>query len=144
MSKLFKLSIISLLVVSFGLSLNNKAITAKINKQKVTTGEVFTYSLKIEGTFKDPVLKLPDFENFKVISQSQSQSYRQTKEGTENILSLIYHLFAPEPGVFTIRPATLENESTKYKSNSVTIKVKGKFLEKKKKIRPYTEKGTDI
>ncbi len=87
---------------------------------------------------------MPDFENFKVISQTQTKSYRQEKEGLMRTYILKYFLFSPEAGNFRIKSAVLEDEGKKYKSESITIKVTGKPLEEKRKIQPYIEQGTDI
>ena len=128
---------------ALGFGNNQKAIEVEVDKTSVETGEVFTYTIKIEGIFHKPNLDLPDFENFKIVSQSQSKNYRQEKEGLKRIIVLKYFLFAPAAGSFTIDPSVLEDGDRKFKSKSITIKAKGKPLEEKRKIQPYIEKGTN-
>jgi hypothetical protein len=145
MSKLSKLIILALVfITSLGLSMRNPAVAVKINKNKVATGEVFTYEIKIEGDFTKPDLKLPEFKNFKVASQSQSKSYSFKGGETKVIINITYHLFATEPGVFVIEPVIVEDQGKKYQSKAITIKVIGKPLGEGKKINPYIEKGTKI
>jgi hypothetical protein len=129
---------------SLGLSLNSKPIEVEISKNKVETGEVFTYTVKIEGIFHKPHLTLPNFDDFKFVSQNQSKSVSREKEGVKRIIILKYFLFAPKPGSFKIEPATLEDKGKKYKSKAISIKVKGKPLEEKRRIQPYIDKGTNI
>jgi len=145
MSKLSKvIFIIAFCFSSLGLFWGDNPISVEVNKREIKTGEVFSYTIKIEGIFQKPNLNLPDFKNFNVVSQSQSKSYRQKKEGLMQTYVLKYFLFAPEAGQFTIKPAVLEDGDKTYKSKSITIKVKGKPLKEKKKILPYIEQGTDI
>lgn len=144
MLKLFKFVFIALCFFSMGFSLGEKIIEAKVNKKKVETGEIFTYEVIIRGDMDITTLKLPDFKNFKAVSQSQSQSY-SVKEGvSKTIINLTYLLFAPEPGKFTIEPITLESKEQKYQSQAITIEVKGESLESKQKILPYIKKGTNL
>ena len=49
-------------------------------------------------------------------------------------VNFTYHIFAPNPGVYTIEPVTLEIEKNKYQSQAITIKAAGKPSEQKKKI----------
>ncbi len=161
MSKLFKFTLILLLFsfpvkaiprdrdFSFGetasLGSGEKTIEAKVDKRVVETGEIFSYELKIQGEIGDASLKLPEFEGFSVLSQSQSQSYSSKGGVSKTSISLIYLLFAPEPGTFTINPATLvENEKKKHQSRAITIRVKGESLERKQKILPYIEEGIEL
>ena len=144
MSKLFKFVFIVFCFFSMGFSLGEKIIEAKVDKKNVETGDFFTYEVTIRGDLDITALKLPEFKGFKVVSQSQSQSY-SVKEGvSKTIINLTYLLFAPEPGKFTIEPVTLESEEQKYQSQAIIIKVKGEPLEKKKRILPYIKKGTNL
>jgi hypothetical protein len=120
------------------------SVEAKVDKDKVNTGEVFTYTVKIRGEFENPELTLPKFKNFKIVSQSQSKSY-SFKEGKVEIeFKLVYQLFAPNPGIFEIEEVIVKDKGRKYKSKSILIKVKGKPLKEKRKISPYIEKGINI
>ena len=144
MSKLFKLVLIMLCFSSLGFSLGEKVIEAKVDKKNVETGEIFTYEIVIQENLDITALKLPEFKDFKVVSQSQSQSYYAKGRVSKTIINLTYFLFAPEPGKFIIEPVTLESEKQKHQSQAIIIKVKGESLEKKQKILPYIEKGTNL
>lgn len=144
MSKLFKFVFIVFCVSSMGFSLGEKIIEVKVDKKNVETGEFFTYEVTLQENLDITALKLPDFKNFKVVSQSQSQRYSVKGGVSKTIINLTYLLFAPEPGKFTIGPVTLESEEQKYQSQAITIEVKGESLEKKKRILPYIKKGTSL
>jgi len=145
MLRLARIALLSLLCLFvLGLSNGAKTIEVDVNKTEVETGEVFIYKIKIEGMFSEPQLKLPEFKNFSVASQSQSKSYSFADNNLKLIFNLTYSLFAPEAGTFVIEPAIIEDKNTSHKSKSITIKVSGKPLAEKKKILPFIEKGTDI
>ena len=153
MSKLFRLALIGLCLFSSSLSLNKafplgigeKVIDVKVNKKKVETGEIFTYEIIVQGNLESSAqLKLPEFKDLRVVSQSQSRNY-STKSGlAKTTINFTYHIFAPNPGVFTIESATLESGENKYQSQAIVIKATGKPLEEKKKILPYIKKGTNL
>ncbi|UCD15766.1 MAG: BatD family protein [Candidatus Omnitrophota bacterium] len=119
-------------------------VKTKVSKNKVETGEIFTYTITVRGEFDQATLFLPEFENFKIVSQNESKSY--SIRGTEEkvALNLTYQLFAPEAGVFTIEGAILKENDRRFKGNPITIEVKGRSLQEKKKILPYIEKGIDL
>jgi hypothetical protein len=127
-----------------GISEVNAAIEAKVSKDRVTTGEVFTYTVKIEGEFFSPKLMLPEFKNFIIVSQNQAQNYSLKGNRTIMEFVLIYGLIAPKPGVFTIERLVLEDRGRRLETKAVRIEVTGRPLEDKRKIQPYLEKGTDI
>lgn len=145
MSKSFRIILITIVCFfSLGFSLSSGPIEVEVDKNKIETGEIFAYTIKIEGIFHKPHLTLPNFDDFKFVSQSQSKSIRQEKDRIKRIITLKYFFFAPKPGTFKIEPATLEDKGKKYKSKTISIKVKGKPLEEKRRIQPYIDKGTDI
>ena len=145
MWKLFKLIIVIFFCFTFlGLALKNPGVDVGVSTRRVKTGEVFTYKIKIEGYFSKPQLKLPEFQNFKVASHSQSKSYSFKGGKTKVMINLIYHLFATKPGVFTIEPVTIEDNGVKRRSRAIKIKVIGDPLPEDKKISPYIKKGTKI
>jgi len=115
-----------------------------LSRKKVATGEVFSYSIKVQGEFKSPKLKLPTFEGLAVVAKNESRNYSTKAGKTQMTYTLTLHLFGPNPGTFTIVPATIEDEGKTYKSKSVTVTVEGKPLEEKKKIQPFIKKGIAI
>lgn len=145
MSKLFKLALIGLWFFSLGLSLGEKIIEVKVDKKKVETGEIFTYEVTVQGNLEASAqLKLPEFKDLRVVSRSQSRNYSIKSGLAKTTLNFTYHIFAPNPGIYTLEPVTLESEENKYQSRAITIKVRGKPLKEKMKILPYIEKGTNL
>ena len=153
MLKLFKLTLIGFWFFSLGLPVNEafplgigeKLIDVKVDKRKVETGEIFTYEVIVQGNLESSAqLKLPGFKNLRVVSQSQSRNYSIKGGRAKTTINFTYHIFAPNPGVYTIEPATLENGENKYQSRTITIKARGKPLAEKKKILPYIKKGTSL
>ena len=153
MSKLLRLTLTGLCFLSLGLSLGEavplgigeKMIDVKVDKKNVETGEIFIYEVIVQGNLElSAQLKLPKFKDLKVVSQNQSRNYSIKNGLAKTTINFTYHIFAPNPGVFNIEPATLESGENKYQSRAVTIKARGKPLEEKKKILPYIKKGTNL
>jgi len=153
MLKSVRLALIGLCVFSLGVSLGfatplgigEKVIEVKVDKKKVDTGEIFTYKIIVQGDLESEAqLKLPEFKNLRVVSQSQSRNYSVKSGLGKTTINFTYHIFAPKAGVYTIEPVTLESKDSKYQSRAITIKAKGKPLKEKMKILPYIEKGTNL
>ena len=98
----------------------------------------------ISGVFSKPVLNLPEFKNFTVLSQRQSKEYSLEGKNIKTNMKMVYELFASRPGVFVIKPVTLKDSNRTYKGPPIKIKVKGKPLKDKRKISPYILEGTDL
>jgi len=144
MLKLFKTAVIVLCFFCLGLGPKENSVTAEAGKRTVKTGEVFSYTIKIEGEFEQPRIILPELKNFRIVSQSKSKRHSFKDKTETSAVKLIYFLFAPEPGAFTITPAVVEDNGKEFKSKSVTIQVKGAVLKEDKKILPYIESGIEI
>ena len=148
MLKLFNfilLLLVSCLLFTCGVfSQEASILEAKINKTKVSTGEIFTYTARIEGGFTSPKLQLPEFKNFMIVSRSEQRSYIAKSKGMRFEEKLILNLLCPNPGVFTIEGFRVEDKGKKLTANPVTIEATGKPLEEKAKPLPYTGKGIDI
>jgi hypothetical protein len=145
MSKFAKWAIFFIFAAFYCLSVFAESqIEAKVSKDKVTTGEVFTYTLKIEGDFISPQLVLPDFKDFIVVSQNQAQNYSLKGGKTTMESVLIYGLVAPKPGKFSIKEVSLKDKGKVLHGKSFTIEVSGEALKDKRKVQPYLERGTDI
>lgn len=119
-------------------------VAVSIDKREVTTGELFTYKIKIEGSFSSPEIKVPKFKDFKVASQRQSKSYAFEKGKAVVVASFTYQLFASEPGTFTIKEVVVADGDEEIKGESVTIEVIGKPLKERRKILPHIEQGIEI
>lgn len=123
---------------------NAPIVKAKVNKTSLKTGEVFIYTLTIEGNFSSSRIELPDFKNFIIVSQFQSQ--QQNIKGSQIIMKyvLTLHLMAKRPGKFTIKEAKIKDKNKVLKSNKITIVVRGKPLEKKSPPPIFEGEGIDI
>lgn len=154
MLRLLKLVILVLVAFSFvGFFWNQEekslkedlVIQADTDKDQIETGEVFVYTLLIEGELEGkPEIKEPLFGDFEIVSTQTSRtfSYRQGK--TIISLKLTYSLVAPEPGLFTIEPPEVTAAGKTYQGEAIQIKVKGEPLADKEKLQPYIEQGIEI
>ena len=136
--------IVLFLFVSLAFSFGKDPIKASVDKTKITTGEIFTYSLSIDDDYLQATLIPPDFKGLNVVSYRQSKSFNSIDKKTKTIHTISYFLFAQNPGAITIKPAILKVSEKEYKTSSITLKVEGIPLEQKLKILPYIEKGTNL
>ena len=146
MSRLSKVLILILSGVSLvGFSLDDsEVIEVKVSKNEVSTGEIFSYNIAVEGNFSEPQLSLPKFIGLRVTSQSHAKSYSFEEGARKTVIKFGYHLFAPAPGEYTIEPVILKDGDQKYQSKLIKIKAKGESLSKKKKLLPFIRKGTEL
>ncbi|MDP2923964.1 MAG: BatD family protein [Candidatus Omnitrophota bacterium] len=143
--KLFSLVVIFILTASLSSFPQDKNIVeAKVNKTIVKIGENFIYSARIEGDFISAKLVLPKFEGFIIVAQKQSQNYIASGLKTKLVVSLVYELIAPKPGIFTIKEITVKDKNNEFKSRPISIEVTGKPMQDKRKIQPYISNATDI
>lgn len=136
--------IILVSVFFFGFLGKDDFIEVKTDKSVVETGEIFIYEVKVDGDFTSPEIILPEFKNFKIVSQNQSKSYSIKENKMHLVLNLTYYLFAANPGIFSIEEVVIKDEEKEFKGETVSIEVTGFPLEKKKKIIPYIEKGINL
>jgi hypothetical protein len=115
----------------FGLGFCKSPINVSVDKSKVKTGEVFTYTINIEGEFSSPQIDLPEFGNLKIVSQSQSKNYIFKSDAIIVKTTLSYKLMAYKPGTYIIDSVTIEDKGRVFKSESVTVEVRGQPLEEK-------------
>ena len=145
---MLRLSKIAVLIVIWGLFLGagdaDQIIKASVDKTKISTGELFTYTLVVEGVFSKPKVVPPKFKDFKIASQTQSQSYSLSGKDSQITIKLVYSLFAENSGEFTIAAGQVLDKQREYKSNSIVILVEGKPLSEKKKILPLLKEGLEI
>lgn len=127
-----------------GFALAETTLEVKISKDKVETGEVFTYTVKVKGNFISPKLTLPDFKNFIIISQNQGENYSLEGNTATVEYLLTYSLMAARPGVFTIKGVILKEKNKQTQTEPLSVEVIGKPLQDKRKVQPYLEQGTDI
>ena len=91
----------------------------------VKTGEVFTYTIRIEGQFTSPRIQTSDFGKLKVVGQSQSRNYRMSG-GTKQVEAVfIYQLTAYEPGEYVLPKAEVTDGKKTYSADTLTVQVTG-------------------
>ncbi|MEI8350274.1 MAG: BatD family protein [Candidatus Omnitrophota bacterium] len=119
-------------------------VNATADKDHIETGEIFTYTITIEGKFSDPQLTLPVLKDFIVVAEAQSRNYVTKAGKTIMTLKLEYKLTAAKPGTFVIGPAEVKDRSARIQSGSLQIEVSGRSLQDKQKILPFLENATEI
>ncbi len=143
-----KNKIVIIFILSFFLQgfpfFDEPPIVAKLSKATVQTGEVFLYTITVTGTFKEPILTAPNFNNLKVISQKQSKEYIKIKNKKQLKTEIEFSLFSHEPRVVRIGSALLKDGKRRFKSKGLIIKVIGKSLRKEKKIESYIRSGKNL
>lgn len=120
------------------------SVKVEISKNKIETGEIFAYSITIEGGLENPKVEVPDLDNFRIISTKKIKNFSYQKNKVKAILNITYFLLCPQPGSFTIKPVKVIEKNKTYKSNSVDIIVRGEPLDKKEQLQPYIESGISI
>jgi hypothetical protein len=99
-------------------------IKAEVNKTKLTTDEVLTYTLIISSDEKKiPQPQLPDFKGLSIISQAQSSQMSLANGKMKVSLVYAYGLAAPEPGKFEIKPSSIKIGGKTYSTDSFKIEV---------------------
>jgi hypothetical protein len=143
-----KRKIILIFFISFFLQgfpfFSQSPIVAKLNKTTVRTGEHFTYTITVKGAFKKPTLRLPDFKNLTIISQSQSREYIKVKNKKTLKTTIEFVILSNKPQVVKIGSALLTDGKKRYKSKGLIIKIIGEPLSEDKNLKSYIEAGEDI
>ncbi|MCK9573451.1 MAG: BatD family protein [Candidatus Omnitrophica bacterium] len=119
-------------------------IEASVDKRKVATGEIFTYTLKVDGEFISPKLTIPKFNDFTIVSQNQQRQYTSKGSNTALTVKITYHLLALNPGNFAIEGASVKDKEKELKAQTIVIEATGKAVKEKIKVAPQIEKGIDI
>ena len=119
-------------------------IEASVDKRKVATGEIFTYTLKVEGEFISPKITIPKFNDFTIASQNQERQYTSKGSSTALTVKITYHLFALNPGSFTIEGASVKDKERELKAKTIVIEATGRAIKEKIKAAPHITKGIDI
>ena len=109
-------------------------VEAALSKTSAKTGEVFKYTVKIEGLFSDPKIKLPDLSKFIVVSQSQEKNFFYEKGKLKVKITLVYFLAAKKPGSYKIGKVIVKDKGKTYTCSPLTIKISGKALPKKQRL----------
>lgn len=144
MLRLFSLFLSAVIFFSLPCYAEDNKVTATVDKQSVRTGEVFTYRVEVTGLFKSPKITLPEFKNFRVVSQSQSKSYSFHEGKTKLLIKLIVNLLAINPGVFAIGAVTVKDNGDVIESAPINVEVTGNALPPKRKTPKVIDRGFEI
>ncbi|MBN2483222.1 MAG: BatD family protein [Candidatus Omnitrophica bacterium] len=100
-----------------------------MNKGEAVTGEIFTYTVIVEGELHSPQVTIPEFGPLKVAGQSSSRSYR-VRNGRRRVqMEFVYHLVAYEPGEYTLDGVEVKDGQKVFRSDKVTVKVTGEPID---------------
>ena len=145
MLKLVKSALSIILMVALCGYTSSGPLVVEVDKTKLETGEVFTYSIAVNGEFSENAeITPPDFTPFEIITQNQSRNYSFRDGKMSFSVTWVYRLIAPESGTFTISETVLKDNDQELKSASFTITVEGRPLKEKKKVLPYISDATDL
>ncbi len=135
---------VTLLIVFCGYT-SSGPLVAEIDKTELETGEIFTYSVTVNGEFSENAqITPPDFEPFEIVTQNQARNYSFREGKMSFSVTLVYRLIATKPGTFTIGETVLKDNDKEIKSATFTVTVEGRPLEEKKKVLPYISDATDL
>lgn len=128
----------------FGCVYSEPVLKVAVDKQKVKTGETFNYTVRIEGTFSSPKISLPEFKGLRVVSQTQTKQYSFKKNKKHVKIVMKYKLIAYYPGEYTIESVVVRDESKKFTSETITIKVVGRPIENREQEEDIFKEGITI
>ena len=145
MLKFLKTTVGIILLITLCGYTSSGPLVVDVDKTKLETGEVFTYSIAVNGEFsEDARITPPDFSPFKIVTQNQSRNYSFHEGKMSFSVTFVYRLIAPEPGTFTIAETVLKDNGKEIKSATFTITVEGRPLKEKEKVLPYINGATDL
>ena len=98
--------------------------TASVDKQELTLEDSVYFSIVIEGTRSSPAPELPSLDSFKIKPLGSSSSIQIINGHRSSSITYNYVLIPRETGTFTIRPATVTIEGTRYQTAPITLVVR--------------------
>ena len=99
-------------------------VTASVDKQELTLEDSAKFSIVVEGTRSAPPPQLPPLESFKVRPRGSSSSFRIINGDRSSSITYNFSLLPKEAGTFTLGPATVNIDGTKYRTAPITLIVK--------------------
>lgn len=97
---------------------------AEVDKTIITTDELLTYKVTVKSSEKKmPQPEIPEFNGFKVISQSHSSAISFGRGSMQTTIVYIFVLSALDMGRFKIDPAFLKLKDKVYTSESFEVEV---------------------
>lgn len=103
-------------------------IKAGVDKPRNGTGEVFVYSVNIEGEFGGKDIKAPEFGDLRVVSQSKvTQRVFKGKTG-EMKIKMTYGLVAGNPGTYNIKGVVVKDKGKVFQGETITVEITGEPL----------------
>lgn len=101
------------------------SIKAEVDKVSLTTDETLTYKITVNLPEKKiPILEMPKFKGFNIISSVQSSTASWVKGGMKKVIVYAYILVPVDIGKFKIEPAIIKIKNTTYSTDAFEIEVK--------------------
>ncbi|MEL7833435.1 BatD family protein [Fodinibius sp. Rm-B-1B1-1] len=111
---------------SVGWAQSDISVEASVSESTVYTGERVSLSIEISGSFNNVSRpELPDFDNFRLLSNSPStsRSYRYINGQSSVTYTYSYYLIAQKKGEFKIPPANITIDGEAYTTNAIPVRV---------------------
>jgi len=117
-------------------------LEANVSRKEVKVGESFTYRIVLRAfSSRLPAITLPEFHNFRLVSQSSQQNYVIKGQETEISLILKLELVAIKEGEFILPSISVKYKGKTFKTPSLKIKVQGKIRKSLPLPQKDIEKG---
>jgi len=125
-----------LLLVTIALA--ETTIKAEVDKTRITAEDNLTYKVIISSEDKNlPRPRMPNFENFYVLSQAESSTVSLVEASIKTVLVYAYILAPKEAGKFRIGPAAIKVKDKEYSTDIFEIEVvQAKTKERQKPALP--------
>jgi hypothetical protein len=114
-------------------------VRATVDKTQAKTGEIFTYTVAIEGELQSPQVTIPEFGPLKVAGQSSSRNYR-VRNGRRRVqMEFVYNLVAYVSGEYTLDSVEVKDGQKVFRSDKVTVHVTGEpiDIEKERELEKF-------
>jgi hypothetical protein len=134
MMRIFSLKALSLLILWLGMaaglqgaSAQELTFRASVDRTSLTVNDLLTYTLEIQGSAMSlPDPRLPDFQNFSIISgPNQSSTFQFINGRTSYSKTLSFVLRPLQTGNLTIGSAELTYKRQTYRTDPITVSVAG-------------------
>ena len=134
----FILFILLFILISTADTRAETAIRAEVEKTSITTDETIAYKLMITSSEKKiPQPKLPEFNEFTVLSRAETSEISISKGKQETFVVYVFIIAPTKIGRLKIAPAQIQIEKNTFSSQSFEIEV----TQGKKQTQP--ESGED-
>lgn len=108
------------------LSQSSLSVNASVSETTIYTGERVSFSVEVSGNFSNVSRpELPDFEGFRLLSNSPStsRSYSFINGESSTSYTYSYYLIAKNAGAYTIPPVSISIDGQEYQTNPIDVKI---------------------